>query len=55
MGTLIAILVPILVAIYTCNYGRWAWQQGMRGGAVGLYALAVLTLVLPLLTFWISS
>lgn len=41
-------LVPVLVSIYTYNYGRWAWKQGLRRGAVGLYLLAAATILVPL-------
>lgn len=55
MGLWIAVLGPFLVAVYTINYARWAWGKGIRGGAVGLYALALLTVALPLLTLWVNS
>lgn len=41
-------LVPLLTAIYTVNYGRWAGRRGNRRGAWGLYVLAVLTVAVPL-------
>lgn len=40
--------VPLLVAIYTWNYARWAWRHELKRGAVGLALLAVATLALPL-------
>jgi len=51
LTALAAFLVPALVGIYTCNYGRWAWQQGLRWGAVGLYLLAAATVVVPISLF----
>lgn len=35
------------VAIYTFNFGRWAWKYS-RGGAIGLFLLALVTAVFPL-------
>ena len=43
------LLPPVLVAIYTFNYGRWAWKQKYRFGAVGVFFLSVLTVVVPTL------
>jgi hypothetical protein len=38
---------PLLVAIYTINYGRWAWQRQYKAGAIGLFILAALTVAVP--------
>ncbi|MDB4895244.1 MAG: hypothetical protein JWN15_1506, partial [Firmicutes bacterium] len=47
------LLGPLLVAIYTYNYARWAGKQGLRRGAVGLYVLALAAVVVPgWLLFW---
>lgn len=43
------LLPPLLVAIYTFNFGRWAWRQRLRLGAVGVFLLAGLTLAVPLM------
>jgi len=43
-----AILVTTGVAVYTVNFGRWAWQKKNYRGAVGLYILALFTLTAPL-------
>lgn len=51
LATLAAFLLPALVGIYTCNYGRWAWRQGLRWSAVGLYVLAGASVVLPITLF----
>jgi hypothetical protein len=48
----LTMLVPVLVAIYTFNYGRWAWQNKLRRGGVGLYFLALLTVAVPGLVVW---
>lgn len=39
--------IPLLAGIYTFNYGQWAWRQGLRRGAIGLYLLAVASAVIP--------
>lgn len=41
-------IMPVLIALYTVNYGRWAWGQGLRRGAVGLFLLAAATALTPL-------
>lgn len=40
-------LVPLLVSIYTLNFGRWLARRGYGWGALGVYLLAALTLALP--------
>lgn len=40
--------ITIFAAIRTVNYGRWAGKQGNKRGALGLYLLALLTVVIPL-------
>ncbi|HEY8347299.1 MAG TPA: hypothetical protein VIL07_08500 [Symbiobacteriaceae bacterium] len=39
--------IPMLAALYTFNYGRWAWRQGLRRGAIGLYLLAAASALVP--------
>lgn len=41
------LLLPLAIALYTLNYGRWAWRQHLRLGAVGLFLLAMLTIAVP--------
>lgn len=54
--TLAMILLPtVLVAIYTFNYGLWAWHRKLRFGAMGLYLLAVLTVAVPVLVLAYSE
>lgn len=48
-------LPPLLVAIYTFNYARWAWRQRLRFGAVGVFLLAALTVALPALVIYMSD
>ena len=43
-----AMAVPLGAAIYTINFGRWAWKHENYRGAIGLYLLAALTVGLPL-------
>lgn len=49
------VLVPLLVAIYTFNYARWAWKRKLRRGAIGLFLLAASTLVVPVWVVWRNS
>lgn len=44
---MLALLIPLGIAIYTVNYGRWAWRQKLRLGAIGLYLLAILSVAVP--------
>ncbi|MGE5675608.1 MAG: hypothetical protein ACM3XM_17300 [Mycobacterium leprae] len=53
LGQLFVMLLPLLVAFYTFNYGRYVWRQRNRGGAVGLYLLAATTVLVPgVYLFW---
>lgn len=52
---LTTMLIPVLVAIYTWNYGRWAWKQGLRGGALGLFLLAAAAVGVPGFAIWFTS
>lgn len=54
-GIVSTMLVPLCVAIYTYNYGRWAMRNQNRRGAVGLFLLAALVLAMPGLTVWWHS
>jgi hypothetical protein len=40
-------VVPLLVSIYTLNFGRWLARRGYGWGALGVYLLAALTLAWP--------
>ncbi len=51
----LTMLPPLLVAVYTWNYAKWAWQERYRLGAVGLYLLAMLTVAVPTLALWWNS
>lgn len=55
MSLITTMLVPVLVAIYTWNYGRWAWKHGLHIGAVGLFLLAVATVGVPGLVIWLTN
>ncbi|MFO7274551.1 MAG: hypothetical protein DIU55_006755 [Bacillota bacterium] len=46
------VLGTLLVATYTLNYARWAWQRNLRLGAVGLVLLAVASVAVPLWVMW---
>jgi hypothetical protein len=43
---LMLVIIGVLV-IKLINYGRWAGRQGNLRGMLGLYLLAVSTIVLP--------
>lgn len=53
--TFLIMLIPVLVAIYTFNYARWAWQRGLRFGAVALGLLAVASVAVPGWVIWYLS
>lgn len=55
LGELAVLLLPVMVAVYTLNYSRWAWRHQLRRGAVGLTVLAVSTVALPAFVLWIHS
>jgi hypothetical protein len=49
--------VPIIVlsCLRLVNYGRWAGRKGNRRGAAGIYVIAAVCLLLPLLLIWSDS
>lgn len=53
----IAVILLILlgIAVYTWNYGRWAWSQKLRVGAIGLYLLSLLTIAVPVMVLWYNA
>lgn len=42
-------IFPALVALYTLNFGRWLDKKNYRRGAVGMYVLSGLAVLVPLL------
>jgi hypothetical protein len=52
---LLTLLAPLLVAIYTWNYARWAWRQELYLGAVGLVLLAIMAIAVPGWVLWFLS
>lgn len=50
----LAMLPALWIAVYTVNYGRWAWKRQFHLGAIGLYCLAGLVLVSPALALWVN-
>lgn len=52
ISLVITLLPPVLIAIYTFNYGRWAWKQQLRRGAAGLFLLAAATVGVPIVLMW---
>ncbi len=55
MITVLILLGALLVAVSTFNYARWAWQRGLRLGAVGLALIAVATVAVPGWVIWYLS
>ncbi len=51
----VSLLIPVLVAVYTVNYGRWAWKRKLRRGAIGLYLLAAATVGIPGFVYWLNQ
>ncbi|MEW6523799.1 MAG: hypothetical protein AB1445_09565 [Bacillota bacterium] len=48
VGIILGLLMPpLLVSIYTLNFGRWLGRRGYRRGALGVYLLAILALAVP--------
>jgi len=54
-GLFLAIPVIILSFLRLMSYGSWAWRQGYRRGAVGVYVVAAVSLVVPLVLLLRSS
>lgn len=52
MSLLLSLLPPVLAAVYTINYARWAWARKLYPGSVGLVLLAVLAIALPGWVLW---
>lgn len=50
LGPLTTMIVPVLISIYTVNFGRWAWHTKNYRGAIGLFILAGLSTLVP---FWL--
>ncbi|WP_159426196.1 hypothetical protein [Desulfolucanica intricata] len=51
---LLALAFIIFTVIKIINYGRWAGKHGNRRGAIGLYLMALLCLVLPSAVFLLN-
>lgn len=52
MSLIITVVIPLLAAIYTWNYARWAASRKLGRGAAGLYLLSVLTVAVPAYVVW---
>lgn len=44
---IISLFYIVCTCIYTVNFGRWAWKRQNKSGAVGIFILAIITLLLP--------
>jgi hypothetical protein len=40
-------VLPVGVAVYTFNFGRWLGRRRYRLGAAGVYVLALVTVAVP--------
>ncbi|PKM85900.1 MAG: hypothetical protein CVU87_14000 [Firmicutes bacterium HGW-Firmicutes-12] len=51
MGNLLSdsllLLVPMGVAFYTFTYALWLWRKKNKVGAVGVFILAVISVIYP--------
>lgn len=47
IAIILGITLVMLTVIKLVNYGRWAGKNNNRRGAVGLYLLALFTLLIP--------
>jgi hypothetical protein len=54
VGMLIKLLIPVLVSIYTLNFGRWLAKQGSVSGAIGAYLWSLLCTGVPAAVLWIN-
>ncbi|NLW01645.1 MAG: hypothetical protein GX027_00070 [Clostridiaceae bacterium] len=46
-GHIVIIALLVWVAFYTISYGVWTWRKDNRLGAIMIFLVAVLTVVLP--------
>lgn len=49
---LLAVAATLAVAAYTWHYARWAARRRLRRGALGLYLLGALVVLVPL---WVMA
>lgn len=50
-----AVIISVWVALYTFNFGRWAWQKKNYRGAIGLFILALISVAMPLGLLFLKS
>lgn len=50
-----AAIIIIWVFIYTISFGRWNWKKKNKLGAVMIYLLAVLMIMLPVYTVYFKG
>lgn len=43
---LLQLVVPVMVTIYTVNFGRWMSRRKHHMGAIGAYAVAAVSMLL---------
>lgn len=47
-GNVVLLVFLLGVAIYTASYGIWTWKRRNRLGAVMIFLIAVLVVILPI-------
>jgi len=50
MGILLSIIIAVVLAwifIYTVSFGLWTWRNNNKAGAVMVFLIALVSVVLP--------
>lgn len=55
MTKTIIVLLTLVIAVNTASYGLWAWYNGNRFGAVGVWLWAWAALVAPWVAWLIPA
>ncbi len=51
----VLLIIPLVITYYTLTYGYWAWKNGYRRGAIGVFLLAAFTLALAVYGIFIRK
>lgn len=49
----LVLVFSMAAAYHTISYGRWAWQQGYKPGAVGTVVVSVMAVLFSILAGWV--
>jgi hypothetical protein len=55
MHVIVVVLLTLYslgAGIYTINYGRWAWRKKNKRGALGLFLVAGVTFLVPVIRIY---